>query len=177
MTKANLVLPDGTTVNIEGTVDEVALLLEKISSQETGGTPGVNIKKKPKKKGKKVTKGARTPKISSDLDLSGGKKGQSLRDFFSQYEPSSNLERNLVFVYYLKQIAGIELVTIDHIFTCYRNIKDLKVPIQLQQSLIDTRTLKGWIDPASLDDIKLNVPGINHLEHDMKNAEDKDAGI
>jgi hypothetical protein len=175
MAKANLVLQDGTKVNIEGTADEIALLLGKISSQQTGGTTSTDIKKKPQKRGKKGAKGARTPKISNDLDLSGGKKGQSLRDFFSQYETSSNLERNLVFVYYLKQIAGIEPVTIDHIFTCYRNIKDLKVPVQLQQSLIDTRTHKGWIDPASLDDIKLNVPGINYLEHDMKKAEDKDA--
>ena len=134
-----------------------------------------NTKKKSKKKSKRSKKGARIPKISSDLDLSGGKKGQSLRDFFSQYAPSSNFERNLVFVYYLKQVAGIEQITIDHVFTCYRNIKSVKVPGHLEQSLIDTRVHKGWIDTASLDDIKLNVPGINYLEHDMKKAEDKNA--
>ncbi len=38
MAKANLVLPDGTTVTIDGTVDEVALLLERFS--KTGGASG-----------------------------------------------------------------------------------------------------------------------------------------
>lgn len=175
MAKANLVLPDGTTVNIEGTAKEVAMLLEKFSSQETSGTGSATVKKKSKKKSKRSKKGARIPKISSELDLSGGKKGQSLRDFFSQFVTSSNFERNLVFVYYLKQVAGIKPVTIDHVFTCYRNIKVLKVPVSLEQSLIDTRMHKGWFDTSSLDDIKLTVPGINYLEHDMKKAEAKDA--
>ncbi len=175
MAKANLILPDGTKVKIDGSADEVALLLEKISSQETGGTLSASTKKKPKKKGKKGAKGAKIPKFSKDLDLSGGKKGQSLRDFFSQFVTSSNFERNLVFVYYLKQVAGIEPITIDHIFTCYRNIKGLKLPGNLEQSLLDTRLHKGWFDTSSLDDIKLTVPGINYLEHDMKKAEAKDA--
>ena len=175
MAKAKLVLPDGTTVNIEGTAEEVALLLEKVSSQETSSTSSASGKKKTKKKGKKGTKGPRIPKYSKDLDLSGGKKGQRLRDFFSQFVTSSNFERNLVFVYYLKQVAGIEPITIDHIFTCYRNIKGLKVPVSLVQSLIDTRMHKGWLDTSSLDNIKLTVPGMNYLEHDMKKAEAKDA--
>jgi len=174
--KANLVLPDGTTVNIEGNAEEVALLLERFSSQKTSGTGSDAGKKKIKKKSKQGKKGGTTvPKISKDLDLSGGKKGESLRDFFSKYKPSSNLERNLVFVYYLKQVAGIEHITIDHVFTCYRNIKSLKVPGSLKQSLIDTNILKGWFDTSSLDDIKLTVPGINYLEHDMKKAEAEDA--
>jgi hypothetical protein len=168
--KANLVLPNGTTVNIEGTAEEVAVLLEKFSSQQKRGSGSTTAKKSSKKKSKQNKKGSRILKISSDLDLSGGKKGQSLRDFFSQYAPSSNLERNLVFVYYLKQVAGIEQITIDHVFTCYRNIKGVKVPGHLEQSLIDTSGRKGWINTASFDDIKLNVLGINYLEHDMKKS-------
>ena len=50
MAKANLVLPDGTTVNIDGTADEVAILLGKFSSQEP------NIKTKTKTKRRKPTK-------------------------------------------------------------------------------------------------------------------------
>ena len=52
MAKANLTLPDGTTVNIEGTADEVAILLAKFSGgdSETGGT------RKRKTKRKKVSK-------------------------------------------------------------------------------------------------------------------------
>lgn len=35
MAKANLVLPNGTTVNMEGTAEDIAVLIGKISSQET----------------------------------------------------------------------------------------------------------------------------------------------
>jgi hypothetical protein len=173
--KANLILQNGTTVDIEGTSEEVAFLLEKCSHQKGKGHPGIARKDKSKSPIKRIKKGPRTPRLSGDLDLASGKKGQNLRDFFSQYEPSSNIERNLVFVYFLKQIREIEQVTIDHIFTCYRYIKDLKAPIQLQQSLIDTKIKKSWIDTASLDNIQLNISGINYLEHDMKKADNTNA--
>ncbi len=129
----------------------------------------------PKKKAKRTNKGIRNPQICRDLDLSGGKGGESLRDFFSKFAPSSNLERNLVFVYYLKQLARIEAITIDHVFTCYRNISSLRTSGNLEQSLIDTRSRKGWIGTASLDDIQLEVAGINYIEHDMKKVKDENA--
>ena len=50
MAKANLTLPDGTTVKIEGTADEVAVLLAKVS----GGEPGSPRRRKTTRK--KATK-------------------------------------------------------------------------------------------------------------------------
>lgn len=50
MAKANLTLPDGTTVNIEGTAEEVALLLARFSQQESVQQSGTTAKKKKKKK-------------------------------------------------------------------------------------------------------------------------------
>jgi len=40
MAKANLVLPDGTKVTIDGTTDEVASLLERFSSTGVPSSPG-----------------------------------------------------------------------------------------------------------------------------------------
>ncbi len=57
MAKANLVLPDGTKVNIEGTADEVAVLLGKFSAPEPSSTGGATGKKKAKKKRKKAATG------------------------------------------------------------------------------------------------------------------------
>ena len=48
MAKANLTLPDGTTVNIEGSADEVATLLSRFS--DTGGTTSKRATKKKAKK-------------------------------------------------------------------------------------------------------------------------------
>jgi len=52
MAKANLVLPDGTTVAIEGTADEVATLLAKFSQPDSGVSPP---KKKTAKKRRSPT--------------------------------------------------------------------------------------------------------------------------
>ncbi|MDH4241678.1 MAG: hypothetical protein OEW48_19130, partial [Phycisphaerae bacterium] len=123
----------------------------------------IEIKSKKKARGK-------SPQMVSDLDLSGSSKTPSLRDFFGLYKAKSNFDRNLIFIYYLKNKLKLDAVTIDQVFTCYRNIHSLKIPGNLEQSLIDTKLHKGWIDTSSLEDIKLNVHGINHLEHDMERA-------
>ncbi len=111
-----------------------------------------------------------TPSIARDLDLSRQDDKPSLREFSAKYRPTSNLKRNLIFVYYLRQIREISSVNVDHVFTCYRNISGLKAPVALQQSLWDTSSRYGWLDTTSLDDIKVTVPGINYLEHDMPKA-------
>ncbi len=61
MAKAKLVLPDGTKVDIEGTADEVAILLGKFSTQSPVSSSGASGKKKTKRK-KKKTGGSGTSK-------------------------------------------------------------------------------------------------------------------
>jgi hypothetical protein len=118
-------------------------------------------------KTKRSGAGRGSPSIVKDLDLSGGGKKQKLRDFYNKFKPSSNFEKNLIFVYYLTQELGMTGVTVDHVFTCYRDIPGIKAPTALQQSLWDTTNRRGWLDTASSEDIKVTVPGINYLEHDM----------
>jgi hypothetical protein len=113
---------------------------------------------------------ANTPMLVKDLDLTGGKSHKSLRDFYKQYAPENNMENNLIFAYYLQHEIEFPRVTIDCIFTCYRNISSLKVPRALTQSLVDTAKHKGWLDTSSLSDIKVPVAGMNYIEHDMKKA-------
>ena len=120
---------------------------------------------------------SKNPQIVGDLDLSGKGAKISLRDFYARYQPANNFENNLVFVYHLKQELKIKTVSVDHVFTCYRNIPKLKLPEALAQSVLDTKNRKGWIDTSSLDDIQLNMSGINYLEHDMKKAEKSKAEV
>jgi hypothetical protein len=128
-------------------------------------------KKSTKKKSRQLKTKAKRPSIVGDLDLS--KKGSklSLKEFYAQYAPKSNLERNLIFCYYLQNIKKQSPITVDHVYTCYRDISKLKIPVALSQSLIDTAGLKGWLDTGSLEDISVTVHGINYIEHDMQKAE------
>ncbi|MDK9556839.1 hypothetical protein QQF73_04310 [Marinobacter sp. M216] len=125
-------------------------------SSSNGASPS---KAKPKK----------APEFLKNLDLSGPGDSPSLKDFFSSYEHKTNYERNLIFVHYLKEILGIEKVTLDHVFTCYRNVGQ-KIPKALEQSLRDTSKDRGWVDIDDLEDIKVPVAGYNHITHDMEKS-------
>ncbi|GFM78516.1 hypothetical protein [Pseudomonas cichorii] len=125
---------------------------------------------KPKAKAKKSN--STEPTLLKDLNLAGNESYQGLREFYSKYSTKTNMERNLVFTYYLTKIMSIGGVSASHIFSCYRHIAGIKIPGNLKQSLYDT-SAKGWLSIASIeDDISVSILGINHIEHDLPKSGD-----
>ncbi len=61
--------------------------------------------------------------------------GKDLLDAISSKEPSSNLDRTLVFAYVMDK-SGIKKISMKHVECCY-SICDLKVPGNLVQNLRD----------------------------------------
>jgi hypothetical protein len=120
-------------------------------------------------KKKKGGGGRSTPAIVKDLNLAGDGKKKRLKEFYEKFTPTSNFERNLIFVYYLQHELGLTGITVDHVFTCYRDIQ-VRAPAALLQSLWDTSNRRGWLDTSTTEDIKVTVPGMNYLEHDMPRA-------
>lgn len=119
---------------------------------------------------KRASSNGAQPTIVKDLDLSGTSKGvERLKDFHASYKIASNIERNLVFLYYLQNKLEISPITPNHVFTCYRDVS-VKVPAALVQSLRDTANRRGWIDTSDTNNLKVTFPGINHLEHDLEKA-------
>lgn len=92
---------------------------------------------------------------------------ESLKDFYSKVEAKSNFEKNLVFVYYLKEILKMSDIGLNQIYTCYKHVNE-RVPGNLYQSLVDTSKHKAWIDTSDLNKISIAVPGENYFEHDLK---------
>lgn len=138
--------------------------------EKPAGAPTVRAKEKSGgAKKKKTSGGSATGSFVKDLDLSGGGKIERLKDFYAKYNVTSNFERNLIFVYYLQHKVEQPNITIDHVFTCYREV-GVKVPKALQQSLWDTTNRRGWLDTSDANDLKVTVPGMNYLEHDMPKA-------
>jgi hypothetical protein len=120
---------------------------------------------------KKKKGGSRgNPSLITSMDLSGGGKVESLRDFYAKYKPTSNFHRNLVFIYYLTNNLGMTGVNVDHVYTCYRDIQGIKTP-NVYQSILDTTRYHGWLDSSSTEDIKVTIKGMNYLEHDMPKSE------
>ena len=72
--------------------------------------------------------------INKDLNLS-PRETQSLKDFVEEKQPKSNIEFNVVAIYYLERILKKTDISIDDIYTCYKNVNK-KVPAALKLSLI-----------------------------------------
>jgi hypothetical protein len=135
-------------------------------------TPPLKLKS-PTAKIKKTTSSA-SGSFLKELDLSGPNGKTSLREYSSRFSFKTNMERNLIFSYYLQNELELEEIGINHIFSCYRNIPGTKIPGNLKQSLYDTSS-KGWIAITSVDNgITVSTAGINHLEHDIPKSNDKE---
>jgi len=99
-----------------------------------------------------------------DLDLRPSGK-PSLREFMKQKGPSTDPEKYACMIQYLKQHLGIESVTPDHLFTCFKEIAE-KVP-NIRQGLINTYHRHGWITKTGKSGIALTRAGQNVVEHDL----------
>lgn len=109
----------------------------------------------------------RGPKQLRDLDLTPRGK-VSFSDFVNEKEPKTNHDRNVVSVYYCDRILEVAAVTVDHVFTCYRDMGWRLPSPDLNNGLSLTASRKRFIDTSDYDDIKLTSKGINYVEHDLR---------
>ena len=109
--------------------------------------------------------------LLKDLDLSERNGANvSLKDFVAEKNPSSNVQKTAVFVYYLQNKLNIEEITIDHIFTCYKSMS-FRMPNNLKQNLTDTCSSKyGYISRKD-GKYTMTVVGANYVEFDMNKAD------
>lgn len=90
---------------------------------------------------------------------------ETLKDFFSGYAAKSNLDYNLIILYWFQEKSKDSPITINHVLTAYRHL-NLKIP-NLKQSLVDTKSRKGWIESGNNENLKVTREGLNYIEHDM----------
>lgn len=167
-------------IEIEGTEDYIekklketesfAPLVEKLGSVTASSSTVIEGPKpgaKPKTlKKKTVSRAPESYKVLPDLNLAGKDDTPSLEDFYKDKKPGTAMESNAVFIYYLKKIRNISKVGVNHVYSCYKNVK-AKVPKALYQSLADTRKAKGWIITTNMDDIGIGTAGENFVELEL----------
>jgi hypothetical protein len=149
-----------TSTGIEAAEALIGFKLATVASLDAGATQ----KAQPKKA--RVPRTKESFSIVKDLDLSEKSNSQSLRSFYADKAPGSEMEHVAVFVYFLERIAKIDAVTLNHIYSCYRDI-GRKVPISLKQIAWNTASNNGWIDTQSMESIKVATPGENFVEYDL----------
>src|SRR4030095_8356051 len=95
-----------------------------------------------------------------------GKK--SLQDLVDEKQPKTNHDKNVLAVYYCARILELSSVTIDHVFTVYRDM-GWRLPggNNFANSLALTANRKRFLDTADGDNITLTSKGTNYVEHDL----------
>lgn len=163
-----------TTIEVEGSESYVDKKLQEPESFDNLITKIAGVAKPilPQKKRKATAAKEGKPRkpskqgyeIVKDLVLAREGDKQSLKEFYSQKNPKSNYERNVVFCYYLLKIKEIKPIGINHVYTCYREVKQRVGDLGV--SLSET-SRKGWLDTSNMSDITLSVRGENYVEYDL----------
>lgn len=98
-----------------------------------------------------------------DLKLGHASDRPSLVEFMDAKLPITNEERNLVFLYYLQHILKIKPITLDHVYTCYREAK-IRAPLNIENSLRMTAEHRGWIKANQNGSMTVTPDGKQYLE-------------
>lgn len=114
----------------------------------------------------KRASGKESYSIDRQLDLRGDGSIPSFKEFYGQKAPKQAKQFNAVAVYYLKKIKGMTEVTLDHVYTCYSEVKN-KPPQAFRQSFIDTKNKEGWIEFDSSGNLDIPHRGVVYVEHDL----------
>ena len=88
-----------------------------------------------------------------------------LKAFYAEKQPKTQLEEIAVFVFYLRQVLGIEGVTPNHVFTCFDET-GARTPNDTPQIIRNTGARKGWVD-VSASGIEITTRGITFVKHDL----------
>lgn len=123
--------------------------------------------RKPKsaKKSKNASKSNSGPTIIKELNLNPSGK-QSFKSFAEDKLPSANNEKCVVSVYYLLNELELDNISVNHIFTCYKNV-GWRVPANLYNIVAVTASRNGWLDTSDMNNIKLTPHGGNLVEFDL----------
>lgn len=114
---------------------------------------------------KKSVNSKESYQINKELNLS-PKDKESLKQFVEIKVPKTNIEFNVVAIYYLDRILRKEGITIDDVYTCYKDA-GRKVPVALKQSLTDTSSSKYGYIAVSNNCFYIPVVGENFVEYEL----------
>jgi hypothetical protein len=134
---------------------------------EKSSKPRKPATKNSKAAGKKP-KGAKladSPSLVKDLNLA--PKGKtSFADFIEKLKPKVGPERYAACVYWLHSEGGVQTITPNHIFTCFKQL-NWRRPGNLRKQIILAASRSGWLNTANTDDIKLTPQGDNLITIDI----------
>lgn len=127
--------------------------------------PNSKTTNKKESNGKKTKSSTSKFEVLKDLNLRPTDR-ISLLDYVEQFNFSSNPDRIIIIINYLKEILKIDKVSIDHIYTAFFILK-CRIPASFYQVVVKTKGRNNLIDFDKLDNIKLSAQGLNRVRLDI----------
>lgn len=89
----------------------------------------------------------------------------SLKDFFREKKPKTDPQKYICIIHYMRNHAGVEAVSTNHIYTAFKQLGQ-KVP-NIQQGLRNTRARYAWVQFTGRGCVALTRIGENAVEHEL----------
>lgn len=116
---------------------------------------------------RKATKGKQPSwTFLKDLDLRPSGK-QSLEAFVEEKQPVSNEDKYVAVVYYFSEIAELPTVSVSHVGSAFRLMKNWREPGDVVASIRIASSRKATLDTSNLENITLTPTGRNFVEHEL----------
>lgn len=144
------------TIPIPSSVPSVNLESQVNKSPDQSVPP--ITKPKTSKKSKSVLKQIKELNLHPD-----GKESASV--FCSKKSPTNVKQKCVVSVYYLRDIVGLDKVSVDHVYTFFKSV-GWPVPSDLPNTLQQAGTA-GWLDTSDGQAILITTTGENLVEHQL----------
>lgn len=91
---------------------------------------------------------------------------QSLKEFFADKNPGSDIDQVLVLCYFLQHMLKLETIGPGHILSGFKHVGK-PVPKDLKQTIRNIRRNKAWIGFSDIKNIRLTTEGDNRVEHEL----------
>jgi hypothetical protein len=104
-------------------------------------------------------------KADGDIDFVANSK-QSLKDFFAQKTPNSDMDKVLVICHFLQYTAQCAKIGPGQVLTAFRHVAK-PIPRDLKQTIRNIEK-KAWISfNSDIDHVRLTTEGENRVEHQL----------
>lgn len=129
--------------------------------------------KKAKPKAKQSTNNSSKESLEVVPEFFNGTESKSFLSEIKKYSlPASHQKKATLFIYVMQNI-GMQNITINHVFTCYRLLTE-KTPGNLRQTITDAKNKNVWIVNEDWGDLKTHYKGDEMVEHSLIASESTD---
>jgi hypothetical protein len=139
--------------------DDVKPIKQKIKKKESTSSSRSNKLAT----GSKIKKQTASVNINSDIQVEG------LEAFYSDFDPKTDAEKALIFVYFLREKRDLSPCSVSDIHTCFFAMKEhLNVPSNYRSLLKNDAQRTKYFDRNGSNEITITSIGENHFNHKLK---------